>query len=266
MFDNIPLFIGGSMKSGTTLLRKLIANHPNIFGGFETHWFSAEFQDTWDQPNSKRQVWLREFFEISIKEYHDIASISENGLSFFNHFMNYCTTRSQKNRWVEKTPGNISHIALIRSHWPKGKIINSVRDCRDIYASWKKINKKDLHFFIDYFKQINESVGETLFIRTEYYMPVIYEHLVDTPHKILQDVFEFIEEPYFEEIGNFTGDKNEYQKILKTTGKSSTTAISLSKPINKTSVGQYNEVLTLEETKTLETEFEDYLTSFGYLV
>lgn len=265
MFDNAPIFIGGSMKSGTTLLRRLIASHPNIFGGFETHWFSAEFLETWDQPESKRQVWLREFFEISIEEYNDIAIGSENAISFFNHFMEYCTARSHKNRWVEKTPGNISHIALIQSYWPKAKIINSVRDCRDVYASWKKISKKNIHFFIDYLKQINDSVGDILYSRTENYMPVIYEDLVDSPHTVLQEVFDFIQETYYEKIGAFTGDKSEYRKILETTGKASTTAISLSRPINNSSIGQYKAILTSEEIKVLETQFEDYLSGFGYI-
>ena len=35
----MPIFIGGMFKSGTSIARKYIGNHPNIFSGLETNWF-----------------------------------------------------------------------------------------------------------------------------------------------------------------------------------------------------------------------------------
>ena len=38
----MPIFIGGMPKSGTTLVRKYIGNHPQIFSGLESNWFELD--------------------------------------------------------------------------------------------------------------------------------------------------------------------------------------------------------------------------------
>ena len=69
MFKNKPIFIGCMPKSGASLLRSLIGNHPNIFGGdgFETNWFADEVKNHWKEsdtvrhkdgaPNCRRTLW-----------------------------------------------------------------------------------------------------------------------------------------------------------------------------------------------------------------
>ena len=63
-FDH-PIFIGGLMKSGTSLLRVLLGQHPDLFASFETHWFSNDFRLNWNDRNSRRVDYLLRFFEIT---------------------------------------------------------------------------------------------------------------------------------------------------------------------------------------------------------
>ena len=37
-----PIFVGGYFKSGTSLLRALLGQHPDIASGLETHWFAID--------------------------------------------------------------------------------------------------------------------------------------------------------------------------------------------------------------------------------
>ena len=40
-----PIFIGGIFRSGTTLLRAMLGQHPNIAAGLETYWFDIDWDD-----------------------------------------------------------------------------------------------------------------------------------------------------------------------------------------------------------------------------
>jgi len=37
-----PIFVGGYFKSGTSLLRALLGQHPDVASGLETHWFAID--------------------------------------------------------------------------------------------------------------------------------------------------------------------------------------------------------------------------------
>ncbi|MDB4513391.1 sulfotransferase [Akkermansiaceae bacterium] len=264
-FTGSPIFIGGSMKSGTSLLRTLISSHENIFGGLETHWFSENFRANWQDQESKRQIWMRQFFDVSAAQQEALIARSNNSHDFFNNFMNFCTIQAGKSRWVEKTPANISHVETILKYWPNAKIINCVRDCRDVYASWKRVGKESLPFFIDYMNNLTEALGEKIHIKSPSYSFVLYEELVQNKHVQLEGLFSFLNENYSKEIGDYQGDETVYDKVLKVTGKVSTTGESLSKPINDAGVQQYKDILTQEEIKVIERELYTYLSKFSYL-
>ena len=84
------------MKSGTSLLRKLVSRHPHIYGGLETHWFTDEFVNNWKDGNSVRQKWLLEFFDVQEMEVSHLRNEASSAIEFFTLFMNYCTLRSKK--------------------------------------------------------------------------------------------------------------------------------------------------------------------------
>ena len=244
-----PIFIGGLMKSGTSLLRKLLTLHPNIFGGLETHWYSDEFINHYKDGNSVRQKWLLDFFDVTNEEVAPLRKASVNGFEFFDLFMNYCTKRDGKMRWVEKTPDNVFHIQTIWQNWPNAKIIILKRDFKDVYASWKKNKKRSFEFFLNQateYLQIIETYNNH-----ENFMTINYESLVNDTKFALNEVLEFIGEPYKERLENYQGDLTDYNKVLEITGKVSPTTISLSKPIFSSSIGQWKEILSSAEEAVL---------------
>ncbi|MGC6415400.1 MAG: sulfotransferase family protein [Bacteroidia bacterium] len=245
---NNPVFIGGLMKSGTSLLRKLVSLHPNIYGGLETHWFSNEFRNHWnDEEFSTRIKWLFEFYEISETEANQIRHKASSSEDFFGSFMTYCTKKSGKKRWVEKTPDNVFHLNEIFEYWENAKVIIMKRNFMDIFASWKRNNKGDVDSFIikarhflDVIDQYEDD-NRVLFIN--------YNELVTEPRRNLELILEFLDEPFIPGMEDYQGDSEDYSKVLNVTGKISATTESLSKPIFTTSIDSWKEVLSREEVK-----------------
>ena len=100
--NNKPIFIGGLMKSGTTLLRTMLSNHRNIFSGLETHWFNRIYvKDNDNEYINKMAV----YFDLSIETVEKIVKISNNNNTpFLKEFFDFLVKKNNKKRWVEKTP------------------------------------------------------------------------------------------------------------------------------------------------------------------
>ncbi len=253
-----PVFIGGLKKSGTSLLRKLIGRHPDVFGGLETHWFTPEMVEHWRNSSSDRQVWLRKFYEVSETEFAEIKEASDSAFDWFTRFMDFCAVRSGKNRWVEKTPDNIIHLDLIRAHWPDAQVLHVVRDYRDIYASWVRNDVGSLGTFLAKVRLNLDLIDGLAGTRSRVYLEVSFESLVNEPRETLMKVFEFLGESWDEGLAEYEGDGTDYQRVFEVTGKKSTTAVSLARPIFNSSVGSWKDVLSQADSQAIEKEFSKY--------
>lgn len=252
-----PVFIGGPMKSGTTLMRKLISNHSNIFGGLETNWFTEEFNLQWKNGNVANK--LKSFYLLTDSEYYSIAKNQKNSYDFLNAFMNYCTQRQGKNRWVEKSPNNIFHTDQIFEYWPNAMFIQLFRNPKDIYASWKKNRKLNLDAFIETIKRIIE-VNEMLDAKglKSNVITVKYSTLVSDTESTLKLVLSHIGEDWEKGIEQNMPDQQEFKIVKKVTGVASATLQASSLPIFRHSLGQWENILTKEEIKRIDMELEKY--------
>lgn len=233
------------MKSGTSLLRKLLGTHPDIFGGLETHWCSEEFKNTWKDGEGKRQEWLLQFFDVDRSTADRLRQNSSSAHDYFNSFMDHVTQRVNKTRWVEKTPDNFRHVEEILSEWRDASVLILQRDPKDVYASWKKNKKHDIHYFIADLKECLSVIDR--YHNNPRVLIVSYEDLVSTARETLIEICDFIDAPYIEGLEDYQGDDRDYNKVLEVTGKESPTTASLKKPIFNSSIGQYKSILTEAE-------------------
>ena len=270
MFKNKPIFIGCMPKSGASLLRSLIGNHPNIFGGdgFETNWFADEMKNHWKESDTERHKWLIEWFNVSAEENELIKLKSNSGIEYFNYFMEYCTKRQNKKRWLEKTPKNIEHYNLIRDVWPESKFILSIRDLRDVFASWKakagsNLKNYDVFEFVNMCKSSFTNYENLFSTQSKYYIDVKYEDTVLRTKETLLRVYDFLDEEWVEG-SQFHKPSGELEKVQRIIGKGSTTSESLEKPIFNTSIGQWEKILTNEELKIINDELGLYQSLMGY--
>jgi len=192
-----PIIVGGSHRSGTSLLRRLLNGHPHIFCPPEIKFYKDLLGQQKDDPlahvrlgcsmsalNLPTEIWLDEFGAALCRCY-DIA-----------------TLKSGKKRWADKNPEN----ALNVKHWDRllcGNMafILVIRHPYDIIASiaetpMKKALPIDIaeraHHVLNYINSglsfANEHQERCILVR--------YEHLVTKPKEVLNQLMLFLGEEY----------------------------------------------------------------------
>jgi hypothetical protein len=83
-------------------------------------------------------------------------------------------------------------------------------------------------------------------------LEIRYEDLVSDPETVMRGVIDFIGEPWHPAAGKFEGKGDEFDIVLKATGKASTTLDRLRRPIEQSRVGLFPQVLTRAELDRVE--------------
>jgi hypothetical protein len=116
-FKKSPIVLGGSPRSGTTLLMSILDAHPEIHViPFETAVLNFRPTERRLFRNEHPHFW---FCRLQVKAYLFATRL-----------------KTTANRWCEKTPRNILNVEeIIRMYAGNVKIINIYRDGRDVVAS-----------------------------------------------------------------------------------------------------------------------------------
>jgi hypothetical protein len=181
-----PIFIVGSPRSGTTLLRLIMDSHPNISCGPETK-FLTEFKKVtsnyWDTVKNfgfERTYWY------------------EKTADYFNAFQQEYLQKRGKKRWAEKTPGYTINLDYINCLFPNSQIIHIIRDGRDVVASHRdRWGYKSALNSIDTWKKyvkMARDFGKNL--PKDRYFELRYEDLVTQTEPQLRALFEYLQESW----------------------------------------------------------------------
>ena len=120
-----PVFVIGSPRSGTTLLRLILDSHPRISCGEETHFLrdletvvgrNWELVATYGLP---REWWIEHIREL------------------YQAFQAEVLARSGKVRWAEKDPTYTLHLPFIEELFPDALYVHLLRDGYDVVASFR---------------------------------------------------------------------------------------------------------------------------------
>ena len=134
----------------------------------------------------------------------------------------------------------------ILRHWPDAKIVHIVRDPRDIYGSLREAKKWDVpEAFASRWCAMfaGESAGlKSGALNPRTYLVVRYERLVTEPEAVIRTVLDFLGEPWDPAAAQFSGRDDEYNIVLKETGKASTTLARMRTPISESRVGLWRDV------------------------
>ena len=262
-----PVFVGGLMKSGTTVMRALLGQHHRLFGSFETHWFEDAVRFDWDNPELPRMKLLLSLLEIGEDEYAAMCEKkrADAAREFIDIVMDYCCKRAGKKRWVEKTPGNILHWSLIQEIWSKSSFIHVTREYKDTYASWKVRRRDSLETFLSAAKGAYDDIRLLLGAKNERYLEVDYVELVTETEQTMRRVLAHIGEKWdpacaalnVEQTG---GERTHFKELM---GRESWTLVSLSKPIFTNSIGQWRRFVDKEEQRIIEKELAEYYEIWG---
>jgi hypothetical protein len=206
-----PLFILGMPRSGTKLIRQLLNQHPRIhIPPGETEFFpwlvtyARKHGDLSLRPN------FLAFFE-TVQSFPFFIHLPDHGKSISpNDWFDRCKTydaagifeglirciESVKTGsgeiWGDKSPSYISHVPLLRLHFPEARFIHIVRDVRDyclsINKAWKKNMLRAAQRWADCV-HVARAQGSML---GDSYIEIHYEELLRNPDFELRRVCDFL--------------------------------------------------------------------------
>lgn len=119
------VFVVGMPRSGTSLVEQILASHPDVYGGGElneiTHVGAELFQPTLKHPTTEALLGnLRQ----PVVDRHSQMTLKR---------MTVPAPRAK--RFIDKLPQNFLHLGLIEVLFPEARIINCLRDPRDVCLS-----------------------------------------------------------------------------------------------------------------------------------
>jgi tetratricopeptide (TPR) repeat protein len=141
-----PIFVVGTMRSGTTLVEQILASHTEVYGAGELSYFNDFARNRIDSNTG-----LFEGLESFAEEYLNFGMEKAGGLL----------------RVTDKMPINFLWIGLIKTIFPNARIVNLVRDPRD----------SGLSIFKNYFVASGNGFAYNLEELAEFY--VLYFKMMD---------------------------------------------------------------------------------------
>lgn len=236
-----PIFVVGYMHSGTTLLLEIIGRHSKVFScRGESRFFEFLPLIIRSYPNLQDDTTLRRYlsfilkliqngfvastYEMRIENTQEESSVERDELFtlvknqrkhdvVFRIAVEFLALKAGKKRWLEKSPTHVFHLDRIFDSIPDARVVELVRDPRDVIASKKtrrqtvwsdryhpsKRAKKHLEKAFDpmwdslAWKSAIRAGEEARAYHNRQILSLRYEDLVSKPEQIIADVCEFID-------------------------------------------------------------------------
>ena len=120
--SELPVFVVGLPRSGTTLIEQILASHPRVFGAGETHlvrdMMTAICGQGLDSMDGLRRM--------------DRQTAGRLALEHLDKLRNF---DSAATRIVDKMPDNYLYLGLLAALFPRARFIHCRRDLRDVAIS-----------------------------------------------------------------------------------------------------------------------------------
>ncbi len=243
--DNL-LFIIGFPRSGTKLLRNVLANHAEIFIAHELV-FLPYILKRWDGYGDlsilenfrvmHREVLSTYYFTAAANRGETLITAEEwhrNCDSFEPCAVHKALIRLETGApdgrplWLgDKSPNYTTHLKLIHGRIPEAKILHIVRDVRDAALSARKIWRKNIFRFAQRWADGNRQLWKDLEqVPSTQYLEIRYEDLVTAPQTALNRISTFLETELDESLlklrkpsENFGDAKHNYGVVATNTQK-----------------------------------------------
>ncbi|MGH8192317.1 MAG: tetratricopeptide repeat-containing sulfotransferase family protein [Rhodanobacteraceae bacterium] len=183
-----PIFVIGLARSGTTVLERMLGNHPQVESAGELVDFGAQLQWAADTRDTHGDAYLARLPDL------DLAELGRRYLA---------QTRWRahgKPCFIDKQPPNWELAGLIHAALPQAKILHMVRDPMDVcFSNWRAFfgdtygYSYDLAALAAYYRGYRRLMAHWHRLMPGVIMDVPYAHLVRDPEATMRKVFEHCE-------------------------------------------------------------------------
>lgn len=275
-----PIFIVGANRSGTTLLRLLLNAHSRIAIPDELIYFDAHLAgvpvEQWRNPGLSSEAYeafVNHFLHEHCRPFDELdkGQLKEEILTGRPDFrrpyrlaLEAWARHYGKERWGEKTPGNLFYADVILDMFPEARFLYVVRDPRAGVASMQEVSffPDDL-IFNALSRRKHDTKGRALLERhvpSAQRMTVRYEDLVREPAPKTRSICHFLEEPFEPQMLQFHEGADRYMKDEATQSYNTTAT----QPITDDRIDAWKRRLTPDQVAIVEHVCADVMRAFDY--
>jgi hypothetical protein len=269
-----PFFIVGHPRSGTTLLRFMLASHPRLYVPDETGFipFLVKEKDITSNLSFPQVVHILDrigqlnyLWRDKVRDTQSFyEALPEKTLAYVldEIFRHYTTNRSVI-RWGDKTPLYVQYIQIISKIFPDAQFIHLIRDGRDAALSARKKWPEnsaymDLHYLLkNWVRNVKTGRQASKWLGEKRYHELFYEKLVTDPKRTLEDLCSFLDE-------EFNIAMLDHTTLASEIGPGPDGHSEVLEPISTASIGRWKRKMTLFEQKISDKVAGDTLKSLGY--
>jgi LPS sulfotransferase NodH len=208
--SDVPIFVVGFPRSGTTLLQSLLGAHPRIAAPPEMHfgtrivWFADYWGDLGDDAVLRRVVEATLDSRRLVHAGFDVDRVFERARTgprtytgVLDAVMTDFAERHGKQRWSEKTPNQSA--SDIWQYFPQAQVVHIVRDPRPtVLSNLTKLGGwPDLLTTVHAWKSFTaHNIAAGASRGAAQYLRIRYEDLVADPFAVMRQVFGYLGEDF----------------------------------------------------------------------
>ncbi|MQA99027.1 MAG: hypothetical protein GEU78_01830 [Actinobacteria bacterium] len=211
---DVPFFIVGSARSGTTLLRLMLNAHSRVAVPPESR-FICEFwtgEADIDVTDYLTQLATHKRYQLWDLPVHIVrAEIGDRDRMRFAEAIDatfHAWARVHgKSRWGDKTPRYIECMPLILSLFPGARFVHLVRDGRNVALSYADVpfGPKTVAKAADLWaRRVRIGMQEGRSMEPGHYIEIVYEDLVEDPLGEVKTLCEFIDLEFEPDMLDYT--------------------------------------------------------------
>jgi tetratricopeptide (TPR) repeat protein len=179
--SDVPVFIVGMPRCGSSLVEQILASHPEVHGAGEL-------------------VQLRALFEAGDHQASDHQTSDKEGSLAARAFARLRRFSPQADRITDKDLGNFLHLGVVHQIFPRARIIHCRRDPLDTcFSAYTKLFVGDYGFTYEmrelglYYRHYHTLMAHwRSVLPPETLMEIDYETLVSEPHAETQRLLDFL--------------------------------------------------------------------------
>ncbi|NIR53069.1 sulfotransferase [candidate division KSB1 bacterium] len=278
----VPFFIISSGRSGSTLLRAIINQHPSVCIPPESHvlghvirkfksWIRflpweyvvrlviSEFQIKYPGFGFW-ELDLFRFYPIALKLPKERRSLAKVIDIFYRFYVQ--EKKPTATRWGDKSIANAFFLPLIDELYPNARYVLLIRDGRDVSVSLVAADTTpvtDVGRAADYWlRSVTQARRFLARLDSSRYLEIFYENLVQRPEPVVERLYDFLGLDYIPEALQFWRNVDSLSDANREIHKN------LRKPINMNSIGKWRKQLSQEGQSVLQNILQDKLVELNY--